>query len=74
MCFSKDADSVPTFESPWIHRGWTPAQESESLRRAEWLIIAPLLKLRVYPKGKEYLTVLFKPFKTLMKSSMDKKS
>ena len=24
MCFSKDADSVPTFESPWIHRGWTP--------------------------------------------------
>ena len=25
MYFSKDADSVPTFESPWIHRGWTPA-------------------------------------------------
>ena len=24
MYFSKDADSVPpTFESPWIHRGWT---------------------------------------------------
>ena len=27
MYFSKDADSVPTFESPWIHRGWTPAVE-----------------------------------------------
>ena len=26
MYFSKDADSVPTFESPWIHRGWTPAR------------------------------------------------
>ena len=25
MYFSKDADSVPTFESPWIHRGWTSA-------------------------------------------------
>ena len=25
MYFSKDADSVPTFESPWIHRGWTLA-------------------------------------------------
>ena len=25
MYFSKDADSVPTFESPWIHWGWTPA-------------------------------------------------
>ena len=24
MYFSKDADSVPTFESPWIHQGWTP--------------------------------------------------
>ena len=27
MYFSKDADSVPTFESPWIHRGWTPAPD-----------------------------------------------
>ena len=27
MYFSKDADSIPTFESPWIHRGWTPAAE-----------------------------------------------
>ena len=27
MYFSKDADSVPTFESPWIHQGWTPAKE-----------------------------------------------
>ena len=25
MYFSKDSDSVPTFESPWIHRGWTLA-------------------------------------------------
>ena len=25
MYFSKDADSIPTFKSPWIHRGWTPA-------------------------------------------------
>ena len=29
MYFSKDADSVPTFESPWIHRGWTPAEGEE---------------------------------------------
>ena len=28
MYFSKDADSVPTFESPWIHRGWTPAENT----------------------------------------------
>ena len=26
MYFSKDADSVPTFESPWIYRGWTLAK------------------------------------------------
>ena len=25
MYFSKDANSVPTFKSPWIYRGWTPA-------------------------------------------------
>ena len=25
MYISKDDDYVPTFESPWIHRGWTPA-------------------------------------------------
>ena len=25
MYFSKDANSVPTFESPWIHQGLTPA-------------------------------------------------
>ena len=29
MYFSKDADSVSTFESPWIHRGWTPAGLSQ---------------------------------------------
>ena len=31
MYFSKDADSVPTFESPWIHRGWTPAAKEEMI-------------------------------------------
>ena len=25
MYFSKDADAIPTFESPWIHWSWTPA-------------------------------------------------
>ena len=25
MYISKDDDYVPTFESPWIHLGWTPA-------------------------------------------------
>ena len=30
MYFSKDADSVPTFESPWIHQGWTPTEEEVS--------------------------------------------
>ena len=30
MYFSKDTDSVPTFESPWIHRGWTPAADEQS--------------------------------------------
>ena len=29
MYFSKDADSVPTFESPWIHQSWTPAASGE---------------------------------------------
>ena len=28
MYFSKDADAVPTFESPWIHRGWTLASST----------------------------------------------
>ena len=32
MYFSKDADSVPTFESPWIHQGWTPAKNKETIR------------------------------------------
>ena len=27
MYISKDDDYVPTFESPWIHRGWTPAKD-----------------------------------------------
>ena len=31
MYFSKDADFVPTFESPWIHRGWTPAAECQRI-------------------------------------------
>ena len=26
MYFSKDTDSVPTFESPWTYPGWTPVQ------------------------------------------------
>ena len=30
MYFSKDADSVPTFELPWIHRGWTPAEGDDN--------------------------------------------
>ena len=30
MYFSKDANSVPTFESPWIHQGWTPASGSQN--------------------------------------------
>ena len=25
MYLSKDTDSVPTFKSPWIRQGWTPA-------------------------------------------------
>ena len=25
MYFSKDVNSIPTFESPWIHQGWTRA-------------------------------------------------
>ena len=31
MYFSKDADSIPTFESPCIHRGWTLADEKVEL-------------------------------------------
>ena len=36
MYFSKDADSVPTFESPWIHWGWTPA-DPFTIRLPWWL-------------------------------------
>ena len=36
MYFSKDADSVPTFESPWIHRGWTPAPDESTQIRGTW--------------------------------------
>ena len=33
MYFSKDADAVPpTFESPWIHQGWTPADLYKKIR------------------------------------------
>ena len=31
MYFSKDADSIPTFKSPWIHQGWTLAILMEDL-------------------------------------------
>ena len=36
MYFSKDADSVPTFESPWIHQGWTPVQSQEKSQLTLW--------------------------------------
>ena len=43
MYFSKDADFVPTFESPWIHRGWTPAAECRRIDAFElWCWIRPL--------------------------------
>ena len=39
MYFSKDADSVPpTFESPWIHRGWT------SVIQPLWKMVQRFLK------------------------------
>ncbi|XP_069429663.1 uncharacterized protein [Ovis canadensis] len=38
-----DADSVPTFESPWIHQGWTPASGSQN-RLFEGIRIPPLLQ------------------------------
>ena len=31
MYFSKDAEAIPTFESPWIHRGWIPTSFSFSI-------------------------------------------
>ena len=31
MYFPKDAEAVPTFESPWIHRGWIPTSFSFSI-------------------------------------------
>ena len=39
MYFSKDADSVPTFESPWIHRGWTPVIHSVDLASISLLFL-----------------------------------
>ena len=38
MYFSKDSDSVPTFESPWIHRGWT------SVIQPLWKMVQRFLK------------------------------
>ena len=35
MYFSKDSDSVPTFESPWIHRGWTLASGAQNRLSSE---------------------------------------
>ena len=35
MYISKDSDPIPpTFESPWIHRGWTPAVMDREAWRA----------------------------------------
>ena len=39
MYFSKDANSVPTFESPWIHRGWTPAHIYAQLKLMKTCIL-----------------------------------
>ena len=39
MYFSKDTDSIPTFESPWRHWGWTPAtciQISQEAGQVVW--------------------------------------
>ena len=43
MYFSKDADSVPTFESPWIYRGWTPAIRLIRTYSNEFLFMANIV-------------------------------
>ena len=43
MYFYKDAISIPTFESPWIHWGWTPAP-----RIKQWLPTQVLLPEEFY--------------------------
>ena len=45
MYFSKDADSVPIFESPWIHRGWTPADDTTLMAKSEEELKSLLMKV-----------------------------
>ena len=47
MYFSKDADSVPTFESPCIHWGWTLASGSPRLPGVGAWCSRPGMALRV---------------------------
>ena len=46
MYFSKDADSVPIFESPWIHRGWTPADDTTLMAKSEEELKSLLMKVK----------------------------
>ena len=46
MYFSKDADSVPIFESPWIHRGWTPADDTTLMAKSEEELKSLLMKAK----------------------------
>ena len=46
MYFSKDADSVPIFESPWIHRGWTPADDTTLMAKSEEELKSILMKVK----------------------------
>ena len=59
MYFSKDTDSIPTFESPWIHRGWTPAAECQRIDAFELWGWRKLL--RIPWTGGESLGDLLKP-------------
>ena len=53
MYFPKDADSVPTFESPWIHRGWTPAAACELNKQVDniqpWRTPFPIWNQSIVP-------------------------
>ena len=48
MYFSKDTDSIPTFESPWIHRGWTPAafrlRSRKNREKEEMLVLTTFIQ------------------------------
>ena len=61
MYISKDDDYVPTFESPWIHQGGTPARHYTV--SFHWTLIIQqvfsFLLLAIFYQSDTFITELF---------------